>query len=172
MHAHSLGKVLSNPHVTFEPIVKTSFGFVWKDGSALAGEQTLHRETVAKMPVAVNAFREMRQLADRLFRDHPLQNVRMEATSPRMLLEYVRNSDYDAIAAFDSFGFFLAQLDDDMPTDGLHFTPLSTPEAIALVGFLYPRNVKLSLRARHTVGVLKRFLAENCADYYVQNPLD
>jgi hypothetical protein len=84
----------------------------------------------------------------------------------------VRSSEYDAIAAFDSFGFFLSQLDDDMPTDGLHFTPLSTPESVSLVGFLYPRNVKLSLRARHTVGVLKRFLAENCAEYFARYPLD
>lgn len=166
VHAHSLDEVLSNPDVQFEPIVATRYGFVWKDGSALAEEAMLHRESVAKMPVAVNAFREMRQLADRLFRDSPLQNVRMEATNPRMLLEYVRSSDYDAIAAFDSFGFFLSQLDHDMPTDGLHFTPLSTPESISLVGFLYPRHAKLSLRARHTVGVLKRFLAENCAAYY------
>lgn len=172
VHSHSIGEILANPDVLFEPIVKTRFGFVWKDGSKLADEETLHRETVSKMPIAVNAFREMRQLADRLFRDHPMENVRMEATSPRMLLEFVRTSDYDAIAAFDSFGFFLSELDDDMPTDGLHFTPLSTPDSVALVGFLYPRHAKLSLRARHTVGVLKQFLAENCADYYVQYPLD
>lgn len=172
IHAHSLSEVLANPNVVFEPIVKTRYGFVWKEGSALAEEEVLHRATVSKMPMAVNAFREMRQLADRLFRDHPLENVRMEATSPRMQLEYVRSSDYDAVAAFDSFGFFLSQLDDDMPTDGLHFTPLSTPESVSLVGFLYPRHVKLSLRARHTVGVLKHFLAENCAAYFAEYPLD
>ncbi len=172
VHAHSIDEVLANPNVLFEPIVKTRYGFVWKEGSKLAGEQMLHRETIAKMPVALNAFREMRQLAERLFRDHPMENVRMEATSPRMLLEYVRTSDYDAIAAFDSFGFFLSQQDDDMPTDGLHFTPLSTPESIALVGFLYPRHAKLSLRARHTVSVLKHFLADNCADYFISYPLD
>lgn len=172
VHAHSLPEILANQDVLFEPIIKTRYGFVWKEGSRLADEEMLHRKTVAKMPMAVNAFREMRQLADRLFLDHPLENVRMEATSPRMQLEYVRASDYDAIAAFDSFGFFLSQLDDDMPTDGLHFTPLSTPESISLVGFLYPRRAKVSLRAKHTVGVLKHFLADNCAEYFVKYPLD
>ncbi|MBQ9043952.1 MAG: LysR family transcriptional regulator [Eggerthellaceae bacterium] len=172
LHAHSISEVLANPNVLFEPIVKTRYGFVWKDGSSLSNEETLHRETLAKMPVALNAFREMRQLSERIFRDHPFENVRMEATSPRMLLEYVRSSDYDSVAAFDSFGFFLSQQDDDMPTDGLHFTPLSTPESVALVGFLYPRHVKLSLRAQHTVGVLKHFLADNCADYFISYPLD
>lgn len=172
VHAHSLDEVLSNPDVLFEPIVKTRFGFVWKEGSALSGEEMLHRETVSKMPMAMNAFREMRQLADRLFRDHPLENVRMETTSPRMALEYVQTSDYDAIAAFDSFGFFLSQRDANMPTEGLHFTPLSTPESVSLVGFLYPRHARLSLRARHSVNVLKHFLDDNCAEYYQQNPLD
>ena len=172
VHAHSLNKILQNPDVVFEPIVKTRCGFVWKEGSSLEGEERLHRDVVSKMPVALNAFREMAQLSDRLFRDHPFQNVRMGAASPRMLLNFVRNSDYDAIASFDSFGFFLSQLDDDMPTDGLRFTPLSTPEAICQVGFLYPRGVKLSIRAQHTVNVLKRFLADNCAEYFQQYPLD
>jgi len=172
VHAHSLGEVLENPDVQFEPIVKTRYGFVWKDGSSLAGEEMLHREAIHKMPMAMNAFREMRQLADRLFRDYPLENVRMEVASPRMLLNYLQACDYDAIAAYDSFGFFLSQMDSSMPTDGLHFTPLSTPESISLVGFLYPRHAKLSLRARHTVGVLKHYLAENCSEYFEQYPLD
>jgi len=171
IHAHSLDEIRRNPDVVFEPIVQTRYGFVWKDGSALAGAERLHRDVVSRMPVALNAFREMAQLNERLFKDHPFQNVRMESASPRMLLNFVRTSDYDAIAAFDSFGFFLAQRDDDMPTDGLHFTPLSTPDAMCQVGFLYPRGVKLSIRAQHTVGVLKRFLAENCGDYFARYPL-
>ena len=171
IHAHSLDEIRRNPDVVFEPIVETRYGFVWKDGSSLAGEERLHRNVVSKMPAALNAFREMAQLNERLFKDHPLQNVRMESASPRMLLNFVRTSDYDAIAAFDSFGFFLAQRDDDMPTDGLHFTPLSTPDAMCQVGFLYPRGVKLSIRAQHTVGVLKRFLSENCGEYFVRYPL-
>lgn len=171
IHAHSLEGILRNPDVVFEPIVQTHYGFVWKDGSSLAGEERLHRNVVSKMPVALNTFREMAQLSDRLFKDHPFQNVRMGSASPRMLLNFVRNSDYDAIAGFDSFGFFLAQRDNDMPTDGLHFTPLSTPDAMCQVGFLYPRGVKLSIRARHTVGVLKQFLAENCAEYFEDYPL-
>ncbi len=172
IHAHSLEEILSNNEILFEPIVKTRYGFVWKEGSKLADEEMLHRETVSKMPMAINAFREMRQFTNRLFCDYPLENIRMETTSPRMSLEYVQSSDYDAIAAFDSFGFYLSQKDADMSTNGLHFTPLSTPDSAVLVGFLYPRRTKLSLRAKHTVGVLKHFLAENCADYFDQYPLD
>ena len=172
LHANSLERVNADDRVRFEPIVKTRFGFVWKDGSPLADQLMIHRETVAKLPVAMNTHREMAQLTDWLFCDAPLDNVRMGATSPRMLLEYVRSSNEGAVATFDSFGFFLAQLDPDMPTDGLHFTPLSTPSSICQVGFLYPRHAKLSLRARHTVGVLKRFLAAKCATYYTQYPLE
>ncbi len=172
VHAHSLESILHNPDVVFEPIVRTHYGFVWKDGSSLAGEERLHRNVVSKMPVALNTFREMAQFSDRLFKDHPFENIRMGAASPRMLLNFVRNSEYDAIAAFDSFGFYLSQGDDDMPTDGLHFTPLSTPDATCLVGFLYPRGVKLSIRAQHTVSILKNYLAEHCAAYYEKYPLD
>lgn len=172
VHANSAKRISANPDVVFEPIVKTRTGFVWKEGSPLAAEGLLHRETIAPMPIAMNTHREMAQSIEWLFRDTPLSNVRMGATSPRMLLEYVQSSGDGAIATFDSFGFFLSQRDRDMPTDGLHFTSLSTPEAISYVGFLYPRNVKLSLRARHTVGVLKRFLAANCAEYYDRYPLN
>ena len=165
LHANTIERVLADERVVFEPIIETRYGFVWKEGSVLAGETMIHRDTVSKLPVAVNAHREMAQLTDWLFRDTPLADVRLGATSPRMLLEYVQNSEIGAVAAFDSFGFFLSQADPDMPTDHLHFTPLSTPSAICQVGFLYPRHVKLSLRARHTVDVLKRFLATHCADY-------
>lgn len=172
LHANSIERVLADERVIFEPIVKTRFGFVWKDGSPLASETMIHRDTVSKLPIAINTHREMAQLTDWLFRETPLQNVRMGATSPRMLLEYVQSSRDGAVAAFDSFGFFLSQLDRDMPTDALRFTPLSTPKAVCQIGFLYPRRAKLSLRARHTVGVLKRFLATNCADYFAHYPLD
>lgn len=172
LHANSLERILADERVLFEPIVKTRYGFVWKDGSPLASETMIHRDTVSKLPMAINTHREMAQLTDWLFRETPLENVRMGATSPRMLLEYVRSSHDGAVAAFDSFGFFLAQIDHDMPTDGLRFTPLSTPKAVCQVGFLYPKRAKLSLRARHTVGVLKRFLSTNCADYFDRYPLD
>ena len=108
----------------------------------------------------------MTQLTEWLFRDHPLKNVRMNVTSPRMLLEFVHASEYESFAAFDSFGFFVSQLDANMPNDGLIFVPLSTPEAICQVGFLYPRHRKLSFHAQHCVDVLKRFLAENCGEYF------
>ena len=42
-NAHLLDEILRNPDVVFEPVVKTRYGFVWKDGSSLAGEERLHR---------------------------------------------------------------------------------------------------------------------------------
>ena len=166
INARSLPSILQNPDVQFEPIVKTKFGFVCREDSPLAQEPALHRIDLAKLPIALNAHREMTQLAEWLFRDHPLENVRMGVTNPRMLLEFVHASEYESVAAFDSFGFFVSQLDDNMPTDGLKFVPLSTPGAVCQVGFLYPRHKKLSLHAQHCVDVLKRFLAENCGAYF------
>ena len=171
LHPHTMQQVLANPDLAFEPIIRTQVGFVWKDGSPLQAESSLHRDLVCKMPMAVNTYREIAQLTDRLFRDHPLENIRMGATSPRMLLEYVQTSD-NAIAIFDSFGFHLSCKDGNMPTDGLHFTPLSTPEGSCLVGFLYSKKARPSMRARHTVGVLKDYLAANHADYFARYPIE
>jgi len=166
INAKTLPGILQNPDVRFEPILKTTFGFVCSEESELARETVLHRDDLVNLPVALNAHREMTQLTEWLFRDHPLKNVRMNVTSPRMLLEFIHVSEYESFAAFDSFGFFVSQLDANMPTDGLTFVPLSTPEAICQVGFLYPRHRKLSLHAQHCVDVLKRFLAENCGEYF------
>lgn len=169
LHAHSMGRVLENNEVVFDPVIKTRVGFVWKEGLSPAAGPFLHRSEVSRMPVALNTHGEMAQLAEWLFRDNPLENVRLGTSSPRMLLEYAQS--YDAVAIFDSFGFFLSSKDPDMPTEGLRFMPLSTPESICLVGFLYPKGVRPNLRARRTIGILKDFLAENCGEYFDAYPI-
>ena len=169
VHAHSLPEILSHPDLHFEPIITTRVGVVFREDDPLAHEQFLHRSAVAKLPVAIDEFREIAQLVERLFHDDPLKNIRLGVTSPRMLLQYVQSAER-GVAIFDSFGFFLAQKDPAMPTEGLRFSPLATPEAICQVGFLYPRNVKLTIRARHAVSALRRFLADNCPDYFKRYP--
>ena len=172
LHAKTLPSVLQDPDVQFEPIIKTKVGFVCRAESPIARAAAIHRDAIAAAPVALNAQREMTQLLEWLFRDHPLENVRLGVTNPRMLLEFVHASEYDSVAAFDSFGFFVSQLDDNMPTDGLRFVPLSTPEALCQVGFLYPRGKRLSLHAQHCVDMLKRFLLDNCAEYFERYPME
>lgn len=171
LHGNSRDKVLQNPDVVFEPFIRTRYGFAWKDGSSLERYNMLHRENICFYPTAINTFREMAQLTEWLFRDTPLRNVRMGVANPRMLLEYVASSDEDAIAAFDSFGFFRSQQDPNMPTDGLHFTPLSTPESWCEIGFLYSSRTKPSLRTRHAADVLKRSYTADCVEYFEKYPL-
>ena len=168
LHGDTLKHVHDNPRVVFEPIIVTRAGFVWKEDSPLASETFLHREEVATMPVALCANRELLHFASWLFAETPLQDIRLETSNPRMLLEYVRQSER-SIAFFDSFGFFLAQRIDSKSTEGLHFTPLSTPQALMQVGFLYPRHTRMSMRAQHTVSALKAFLDESYPDYLRQN---
>lgn len=171
LHDNSRTKLLQNPDVIFEPFIRTRYGFVWKEGSALARQSMLHRERICPLPTAINTFREMAQLTEWLFRKTPLRNIRMGATNPRMLLEYVAGSEEDAIAAFDSFGFFRSRQDPNMPTEGLHFTPLSTPESWCQIGFLYSSRTKPSLRTQYAADVLKRFYTEDCAEYFERYPL-
>ena len=171
VHPYSLDGILKNPNVVFEPIIKTRVGFICKNDSRFAGQQYLHRNSVANAPVAINTHREMARLVDWIFQNTPLQDVRLGVDSPRMLIEYVHASNADTIAFFDSFGFFLAQKDEDIPTYGLQFIPLSTPLSICHVGFLYAKRALLTLRARYTVSVLKQFLEANCTEYFKRFPL-
>lgn len=169
LHGETLAQVQANPDVVFEPIITTRAGIVWADGSMVAGEPHIHRSTVQHLPFALCANREIARFTDWLFREAPLDDVRLESSSPRMLLSYVHESPR-AVALFDSFGFFLAQKDAGSPAASLHFTPFSTPEAICQVGFLYPKGAKMSLRARHTVNVLKEYLASTCGEYFAEQP--
>ena len=171
VHPYSLDALLKDPDVVFEPVIKTRVGFVCSGESPLIDQRYLHRNNIANMPVALNTQREMALLADWLFRDTPLQDIRLGAANPRMLLDYVQSAP-QAVAIFDSFGFYLSQRDENMPTEGLRFIPLSTPQSICHVGFLYAKRAMPTLRARHTVSILKRFLDQNCSEYFELYPLD
>ena len=171
LHFHQLGEYLQNPDLVFEPFLTTRVGFVWKEGSPLASEPLLHREAISGYPVALSANRETALLAERLFEQHPLRDVRMRATSPRLLLQYVQSSE-QGVAFFDSFGFYLAKQHENIPTEGLRFTPLSTPQSFCQVGFLYPRRIRLTLHARNTMNTLRNFLDEMCADYFAAYPIN
>lgn len=171
INARTLPEILQDPDMVFEPIIKTQFGIVCREGTLIANESAIHRDEIARMPIALSAHREMSHLVDWLFRDHPFENVRMQVSSPRMLLEFIHASEFESVAGFDAFGFFVSQLDENMPTDGLRFVPFSTPEAACQVGFLYPRHKRLTIHAQHCVDVLKRFLAEHCGEYFETYPL-
>lgn len=160
----------SRNDVVFEPIVATDFGVVWKEGSPLAEERTIHRDSLSEIPLAYNTFREMANLTDWIFAEHPLRNVRMGATNPRALLEFAQSSSQVA-CTFDSFGFHLAKFDPDMPTNHLHFTPLSTPKAHCHLGLLHSRDRKRPLQAQHAANLIKRALTEGHDEYFARHPL-
>lgn len=169
LHPNTQDAVLARKDLAFDPVIGTDVGVVWHEGSQLANVGQLHRAYVAKLPLATNTFKEMAQLMEWLFADTPLQNVRLGAASPRMLLEFVQ-SQPDSVALFDSFGFYLSQLDPDMPTDGLHFTPLATPLSHCECGFLTATSVKPTPGVRHAIRTMKRFLADSYADYLEKHP--
>jgi len=171
IHAHSMRDIAANPLVVFKPVLSTRLGFVWKDDSDFSHEALLHREAVSLHPVAINTNKEMAQLTDRLFADMPLSDIRMGSTNPRMLLEYTLQAD-DVPCLSDSFGFYLAKTFNSPSTEKLHFTPLSTPQAQIMVGFLYPRGVKMTPGAEQVTKTLDRFLKKHCADYLQTNPVE
>ena len=104
-HPYSAAKIKSNPDVVFAATFTTRYSAVWKEGSPLAAQQTIHREDVCQLPWAMNASREICQLAEHIFEGFPPLDVTMGTTNLPMLLEYVQLSENGAVALFDSFSF-------------------------------------------------------------------
>lgn len=169
VHGPSIKRLRESPDLVFDPVIATRCGVVYHKGHAIGESAQLRREDVCDLPIALNTFREMRHLTDWLFAAHPLTHIRLGATSPRMLLECVATSP-ETVAAFDSYGFFLSQLDADMPTADLEYRPLETPDALCFVGFLASRRAKPSPRTEHARRVLRRYLLNTCGAYFSAYP--
>ena len=157
--------------LAFEPILVSQLGVVWKDGSPMAGRRVIHREQLADFPLAVDSHREMMKLLEDVMQDYPLNNIRLGVAEPRTRLEYAAGSS-QAASTFDSFGFMLAQESPSIGTDGLNFTPLSTPRSLCKIGFLYAKESRPNVRARHAVERLKGHLRGCYRDYFERYPVD
>ena len=171
LHANTALELLSSAELAFDPVIATRIGIVCRREHPLAGRRALRRAEISGYTCATNSNRELQSAIEWLFRDHPLGNVRMSVANPRMLLRFVLAAD-EGIAAYDSFGFYLAQRDPGMPTDGLVFVPLSTPDSLCHVGFLYPKHTRLKPRVLHSVDILNRFLQRNYSEYLELYPLN
>ena len=167
-YSHTLFDEYTN--IVFEPFLKTQFGIVCREDSPIAKHRHLHRSTLAHMPLAYNSQEDMAHLTFWLFRNHPLREVVLHATSPRMLLEFAQGSP-ERIATFDSFGFHASLSDSYMPTEGLVFIPLSTPESICDVGALLNKRNHPTVRVRHAIDSLSRYLSRQFPEYFEQYPL-
>lgn len=163
-------KITSHGDLVFEPLLVSQLGVVWKDGSPLSGYRAIHREQLADYPLAVDSHREMMRLVGNVMEDHPLNNIRLGVAEPRMTLEYATTSNQVA-STFDSFGFMLARESPNVNTEGLHFTPFSTPRSMCSIGFVYARGAKPNVHARHAISRLQRHLAERYAAYFERYPL-
>lgn len=164
VHANTTIDLVTSTELAFDPVFSTRMGVACRSTSPLAKRDALRRREVADLPCAADSSRETAQLIEWLFRDRPLSNLRMNVASTRMLIRFVHASA-NGVALLDSFSFHLALKDAAMPTDGLSFVPLSTPESMSYVGFLYPKHVRQKPRVRHAADLLDRYLRENQADY-------
>lgn len=172
LHANAALELLSSEELAFDPMIATRIGVVCRKEHPLAKRRALRRGELAGYACATNSNKELQHAMDWLFRDHPLGNVRMSVANPRMLLRFVLAAgNSEGVAIYDSFGFHLAQRDPGMPTEGLVFVPLSTPEALCHVGFLYPKHTRLKPRVLHSVNLLSRFLQQHYSEYLERHPL-
>ncbi|MCI9130110.1 MAG: LysR family transcriptional regulator [Eggerthellaceae bacterium] len=170
MHPYHSDLYAQHSDLAFETVLRTRYGFVVREDSPFASKEVLHRDAVANRPVAVNSQHDMASYTRWLFREMPLKAVRLKATGPRMLLEFAQGSP-DRLAAFDSFGFSIAETDPYMPTDGLVFVPVSTPESICEVGAVISRKHKPTIHIRYVIDALKRYLQESYPEHYARYPI-
>lgn len=169
-NANTLGFLAKQDELIFEPILSTQLGVVWSDGSPLAGYRAIHREQLSDYPLAVNTHREMMRLIECVMEDYPLNNIRFGIAQPHQTLDYASHSP-EVASTFDSFGFMLAQDSPRIKTDGLHFTPFSTPRSICKMGFVYAKNSRPNVRARHAIERLKRYVNEAYPAYMKRYPI-
>lgn len=170
LHPYSHTLLDEHTNIVFEPFLKTQFGVVCREDSPIAKFEHLHRSTLTHVPLAYNSQDDMARLTFWLFRNHPLQEVVLHATSPRMLLEFAQGSP-ERCATFDSFGFHASRFDPYMPTEGLVFIPLSTPESICDIGALLNKRNHPTVRVRHAIDSLGRYLNKQFPQYFDQYPL-
>lgn len=163
--------LLSRKDIRFEPIIKTRYGIVCRKDSPFASRRSLHRSELANIPIACNTQKEMAMLCDKLFESTPLRNVRLSATSPRMLLEFVQSTP-GAVATFDSLGFYFSKKDSSMLTDNLCFVPLSTEASVCYLGYLRGRKNDPSIHVQYAEATFKRFLADQFSDYFKKYPIE
>lgn len=169
LHPYSHKILKEHRDLVFETFFTTRFGLIWSDGNPLEGVDVLHRDMASKMPMALNSQRDMMRLTKWVFRDNPLTNITLEATSPRLLLEYTQRSP-ERVATFDSFGFILSQIDDGMPTEGVHFTPFSTPDSICHVGALYNKRHQPPIRMLHGIRNLQARIEAMFPEHFENHP--
>lgn len=119
----------------------------------------------------MDSQRDMLKLVEQIFEDQPLDNVRFGVSNHRATLGYAASSPERA-ATFDSFGFMLAQRSPSIDTEGLHYTPLSTPRSLCRIGFLRRKDAHVPMRCRHAMDLLRRYLNEKFSDYFHDYPVE
>ena len=162
--------ISAHEDVIFEPVLVSQFGLAWKEGSPFERQRVIHREQLENFPLAMDSHREMLKLTEVIMEEYPLNNVRLGVAEPRTTLQYATTSNQVA-ATFDSFGFELMQANPSFAAANLHFTPLATPRSMCRIGFLYAKNAKPGIRARHAIDRLKLHLQERYASYYARYPV-
>jgi len=156
LYPEALSRGADYSDISFDPILTTHLGLMWKEGIYQNDSDFIHREEVVDFPFALSSDREVSSWVDWVFRDNPLSNVKMKTSNVKLLIDYVQAGHF---STFDSYGFKLICDDPDIPTEGLRFKPFSTPEGTARVGFLFKKGARPNARCRTYIDLIKRIIA-------------
>ena len=138
----------------FYPLFETTIGVAWREGFALADRDQIELAELSDTPLARNSYKEMARQVELLFKEHPLRNIQLRTSNIRLLVEFAHGRYATLI---DSRAFETCQNDAALPTDGLHFTPLASPDARVQVGFLARPGMRQSPQARRACDLIRQF---------------
>ena len=169
IHGKSIEEIRSNELLEFEPVIAMRYGVAVRDSVGIAQRKSTSCAEIVDEPFAVNTNCEMRHVLDCLFEHNPPKDIRLGTTNPRMLIERVQ-APSKVLAGFDSFGFYLAQTDATLNTDGIRFVPFDDEKALAFVGFLKHKDAAPSQRAQSVKRVLRQWLEAHVSSYLTQYP--
>lgn len=164
----TMAKIAAERAFCFEPLFSTRVGILWGEGFELAGCDAIRHEELAHVPIAYNCDSSLRGMVRRLFADAPLENVLMTSTSGSMLVDVVASGR--GVSLFDSFAYYLSRQSPAVSPLKLGFTPLSNPNSLNTVGFIYPRAAKPSPRCRRCMREIQLAFGRVCAGYLRQHP--
>lgn len=146
-------KLAEDEGLAFELVLSTHTGVIWREGFPLSSQPSISRAALVHTPLAFNSNKDLSDYVNWLFRETPLQNVQLRTSAVRLLIEFAHKN---AVSLYDSFGYRISMADRDIPTEGLHFTPLSTPQARVDIGFIYRRDAHPNARCRRFIELAKK----------------
>lgn len=158
---NNYASVTEDPSYVFEELTTTRIGVIWKDKEMLEGLEEVSPSQLSRLPLACMSDNALNEQLERIFSQETLDNIYLKSSRDIMLIDWAYKGR--VVSLFDSFAYETASRREDFRRLGLKFTPISGPQALVHVGFLYRKANAPSEMARRFIDDAKQVFAEQGA---------